>query len=30
MEVELHEPGLFFEAAPAAAEAFATAIMRRL
>ncbi len=29
MEVELHEPGLFFPAAPAAAEAFAAAIMRR-
>ena len=30
MEVELHEPGLFFPAAPAAAETFAEAIMRRL
>jgi glutathione synthase/RimK-type ligase-like ATP-grasp enzyme len=30
MEVEVHEPGLFFPAAPAAAEAFAEAIIRRL
>ena len=30
MEVELHEPGLFFAMAPAAAEAFAQAIIRRL
>jgi len=30
MEVELHEPGLFFGAAPEAAEIFAEAIIRRL
>ena len=30
MEVELHEPGLYFPLAPAAAEAFAKAIIRRL
>jgi hypothetical protein len=30
MEAELHEPGLFFPLAPAAAEAFAVAIIRRL
>jgi glutathione synthase/RimK-type ligase-like ATP-grasp enzyme len=30
MEVEVHEPGLFFDMAPAAAEAFAEAIIRRL
>lgn len=30
MEVEVHEPGLFFPAAPEAAEAFAEAIIRRL
>ena len=29
MEVELHEPGLFFPLAPEAAEAFADAILRR-
>jgi hypothetical protein len=29
MEVELHEPGLFFPLAPRAAEAFAEAIIRR-
>jgi len=30
MEVEVHEPGLFFGAAPEAAETFAEAIIRRL
>lgn len=30
MEVELHEPGLFFPLAPAAAETFADAILRRV
>ncbi len=30
MEVEAHEPGLFFGLAPAAAEAFAEAILRRV
>jgi glutathione synthase/RimK-type ligase-like ATP-grasp enzyme len=30
MEVELHEPGLFFSMAPSAAEALADAIIRRL
>lgn len=30
MEVEVHEPGLFFPAAPEAAQAFAEAIIRRL
>jgi len=30
MEVEVHEPGLFFPMAPAAADAFAEAIIRRL
>jgi hypothetical protein len=30
MEVEVHEPGLFFPAAPEAALAFAEAIIRRL
>jgi hypothetical protein len=30
MEVELHEPGLYFVAAPHAAEALAEAIIRRL
>ena len=30
MEVEVHEPGLFFSAAPEAATAFAEAIIRRL
>jgi hypothetical protein len=29
MEVELHEPGLFFPLAPEAAEAFADAILGR-
>jgi hypothetical protein len=30
MELEVHEPGLYFEAAPEAALVFAGAIMRRL
>ena len=30
MEVEVHEPGLFFGAAPEAASTFAEAIIRRL
>ena len=30
MEVEAHEPGLFFALAPEAAEAFAEAIVRRV
>jgi hypothetical protein len=30
MEVELHEPGLFFQMAPEAAEQLAAAIFRRI
>jgi hypothetical protein len=30
MEVEVNEPGLFFDLAPAAAETFADAVCRRL